>query len=42
MAAATTFFVSNEEEFFLNILSVFHQCTACVDLLDGEEAEFFL
>ena len=40
MAAATNFFVPNAEEFFLNILSVFHQCTACLDLRDGEQAEF--
>ena len=40
MAAATNFFVPKAEEFFLNTLSVFYQCTACLDLRDGDQAQF--
>ena len=40
MAAATNIFVPNAEEFFLNVLFVFHQCTACLDLRNGDQAEF--
>ena len=38
MAAATNF-VSNANEFFLNTLSVFYQCTARLDLSGGDKDE---
>ena len=37
VAAATNFFVPNTDEFFLNILSMFHQCTACLDSVEQYE-----
>ena len=38
VASATNFFFPNEK-FFLNILSVFHQYTAFLDLSDGDQAQ---
>ena len=40
MAAAPYFVVRNVEELFLNNSSVFHQCAACLNLRDGDKAEF--
>ena len=39
MAAATIFFILSVEEFFESTLSVFGQCTACLELHDGNKAE---
>ena len=39
--AADNFFIPNAEEFFASILSIFSQCTACVDVRDGDQAELF-
>ena len=33
------FFIPNAEEFFASILSIFSQCTACLDVRDGDQAE---
>ena len=38
--AADNFFIPNAEEFFANILSIFSQCTACLEVRDGDQAEF--
>ena len=40
MAAASNFFIPNAEEFFMNILSLFSQCTTCLEVRDGNQAEF--
>ena len=37
--AADNLFIPNAEEFFAGILSIFRQCTACVDVRDGDQAE---
>ena len=37
--AADNFFIPNAEEFFASILSIFSQCTACVDVRDDDQAE---
>ena len=37
--AADNFFIPNAEEFFASILSIFSQCTACLDVCDGDQAE---
>ena len=37
--AADNFFIPNAEEFFASILSIFSQCTACLDVRDGDQAE---
>ena len=37
--AADNFFISNAEEFFASTLSIFSQCTACLDVRDGDQAE---
>ena len=37
--AADIFFIPNAEEFFASILSIFSQCTACLDVRDGDQAE---
>ena len=37
--AADNFFIPNAEEFFAGILSIFRQCTACLDARDGDQAE---
>ena len=40
MAAAMNFFIPNVEEFFETILSLFNQSNACLELRDGDQAEF--
>ena len=37
--AADNFFIPNAEEFFASILSIISQCTACLDVRDGDQAE---
>ena len=37
--AGNNFFIHNAEEFFVSILSIFSQCTACLDVRDGDQAE---
>ena len=37
--AADNFFIPNAEEFFATILSIFSQCTACLDVHDGDLVE---
>ena len=37
--AADNFFIPNAEEFFASILSIFSQCTPCLDVRDGDQAE---
>ena len=37
--AADNFFIPNAEEFFAGILSIFRQCTACLGVRDGDQAE---
>ena len=37
--AADNFFIPNAEEFFASILFIFIQCTACLDVRDGDQAE---
>lgn len=37
--AADNFFIPNAEEFFASILSIFSQCTECLDVRDGDQAE---
>ena len=37
--AADNFFIPNAEEFFASILSIFSQCTACLDVREGDQAE---
>lgn len=40
MAASNRFFIPNVEEFFTSVLSVFNQCTICLEMGgDGDEAE---
>ena len=36
---ADNFFIPNAEEFFAGILPIFRQCTACLDVRDGDQAE---
>ena len=40
MAAAMNFFIPSVEEFFQTILSLFNQSNACLELRDGDQAEF--
>ena len=40
MAMAMNFFIPNVEEFFETILSLFNQSNACLELRDGDQAEF--
>ena len=42
MAMAMNFFIPNMEEFFETILSLFNQSDACLELRDGDQAEFLL
>ena len=37
--AADNFFIPNAEEFFASILSIFSQCTACLDMRNDDQAE---
>ena len=37
--AADNFFIPNAEEFFAGILSIFRQCTECLGVGDGDQAE---
>ena len=37
--AADNFFIPNAEEFSAIILSIFSQCTAWLDVRDGDQAE---
>ena len=37
--AADNFFIPNVEEFFASTLSIFSQCTACLGVRDGDQAE---
>ena len=37
--AADNFFIHNAEEFFASIMSIFSQCTACLDVRDGDQAD---
>ena len=38
--AADNFFIPNAEEFFASILSIFSQCTACLDVRDGDLEQY--
>ena len=40
MAVAMNFFIPNVEEFFETILSLFNQSNGCLELRDGDQAEF--
>ena len=40
MAAAMSFLIPNVEEFSETILSLFNQSNACLELRDGDQAEF--
>ena len=40
MAAAMSFLIPNAEEFSETILSLFNQSNACLELRDGDQAEF--
>ena len=40
MAVAINFFVPNVEEFLKTILSLFNQRNVCLELRDGDQAEF--
>ena len=40
MAAAMNFFIPNVEKFFQTILPLFNQSNACLELRDGDQAEF--
>ena len=43
MAASNWFFIPNAEEFFMNVLSVFNQCTVCLETGgDGDQAELLV
>ena len=37
--AADNFFFPNAEEFFASVLTIFSQCTACLDVHDGDQVE---
>ena len=37
--ASGNFFIPNAEEFFASILSIFSECTACLDVRDGDQVE---
>lgn len=37
--AADNFFIPNAEEFFASMLSIFSQCTACLDMCNDDQAE---
>ena len=43
LAASNRFFVPNAEEFFTNVLSVFNQCTVCLETGgNGDQAELLV